>query len=70
MVLPLKKFSSQKCRGEGTLAKKAVFGHFPCFQQSQKIVTRTILMQDDFHMAHLNRYGPLLNDNIEKVAFV
>ena len=73
MVLPLKKFSSQKCRGEGTLAKNAVFGHFPCPpppRQSQKIVTRTILMPDDFHMAHLNRYGPLLNDNIEKVAFV
>ena len=28
-------------------------------------VTRTILMPDDFHMAHLNRYGPLLNDNNE-----
>ena len=27
-------------------------------------------MQDDFHMAHLNRYGPSLNDNIEKVAFL
>ena len=30
MVLPLKKFSSQKCRGGGTLAKNAVFGHFSC----------------------------------------
>ena len=27
-------------------------------------------MQDDFHMAHLNRYGPSLNDNIKKVAFL
>ena len=26
-------------------------------------------MLDDFHMAHLNRYEPSLNDNIEKVAF-
>ena len=48
----------------------SVIFRVPPPQQSQKIVTRTILMQDDFHMAHLNRYGPLLNDNIEKVAFV
>ena len=27
-------------------------------------------MQDDFHMAHLNRYGPSLNDNIKNVAFL
>ena len=27
-------------------------------------------MQDYFHMAHLNRYGPSLNDNIKNVAFL
>ena len=57
----------------GDFSKKRRFRSFsvsPPPQQSQKIVTRTILMPDDFHMAHLNRYGPLLNDNIEKVAFV
>ena len=34
---PWKKISSQKCRGEGTLAKNAVFGHFPCRPPLSKV---------------------------------
>ena len=33
-------------------------------------ISRTILKPANFHMAHLKRYGPKLNGNIEKVAFL
>ena len=69
---PEKIFFTKMSR-RGDFSKKRRFRSFsvsPPPQQSQKIVTRTILMPDDFHMAHLNRYGPSLNDNIKNVAFL
>ena len=40
MVLPMKKMSSPQCRGEWTLAKNAVFGHFSCRPPLSKVKIR------------------------------
>ena len=52
MGLSGKIFASQKCRGEGVLAKNAVFADF------QLAAIRTILILEPLPMAHLKAYVP------------
>ena len=60
MVLSVKNFASRKCRGEGVLAKNAVFCNFkwPPQQNFQIAVIRTILILEALPMAHLKAYVP------------
>ena len=53
-------FASQKCRGEGVLAKNAVFCNFkwPPQQNFQMAINRTILILEALPMANLKAYVP------------
>ena len=70
MVLSLKNFPSQKCRGEGILAKNAVFCNFPLLPQEifQVAANRTILILEGLPMAHLKAFVPYFQKHmLEKV---
>ena len=60
MGLSGKIFASQKCRGEGVLAKNAVFAYFSLAPQKkfQLAAIRTILILEPLPMAHMKAYVP------------
>ena len=60
MVLSWKNFPIKKYRGEGFLAKNAVFSNFSCPPQEkfQMAANRTILMLEGLPMAHLKANVP------------
>ena len=57
---PGKNFASRKCRGEGVLAKNAVFGNFSLHPQKnfQMAVNRTISILEGLPTASLKAYVP------------
>ena len=61
MVLSWKNFPIKKYRGEGFLAKNAVFCYFSCplRKKFQVAANRTILILEGLPMAHLKAYIPL-----------
>ena len=65
---PGKIFASRKCRGEGVLAKKAVFCNFPWPPQKnfQMAVNRTILILESLPMAPLKAYVPNIPKHMRK----
>ena len=60
MGLSGKIFASQKCRGEGVLAKNAVFADFSWSPRKnfQLAAIRTILILEPLPMAHMKAYVP------------
>ena len=60
MVLSWKNFPIKKYRGEGFLAKNAVFCYFSCplRKKFQMAANRTILILEGLPMAHLKAYVP------------
>ena len=63
---PWKNFPSQKCRGDGILAKNAVFCNFSCppRKRFQVAANRTILILEDLPMAHLKAHFPNFQKHI------
>ena len=60
MGLSGKIFASQKCRGEGVLAKNAVFADFSLAPRKifQLAAIQTILILEPLPMAHMKAYVP------------
>ena len=61
-------FASRKCRGEGVLAKNAVFLQFSIAapKNFQMAVNRTILILEALPMAHLKAYVPNFPKHMRK----
>ena len=68
MVLSLKNFPIKKYRGEGFLAKNAVFLQFSIAapKKFQMAANRTILMLEGLPMAHLKANGPNFPKHMRK----
>ena len=68
MVLSLKNFPIKKYRGEGFLAKNAVFCYFSCplRKKFQMAANRTILILEGLPMAHLKAYVPNFPKHMRK----
>ena len=68
MVLSLKNFPIKKYRGEGFLAKIAVFCNFSCPPRKnfQMAANRTILILEGLPMAHLKAYVPNFPKHMRK----
>ena len=68
MVLSWKNFRIKKYRGEGFLAKNAVFVIFHCRPQKkiQMAANRTILMLEGLPMAHLKAHVPNFPKHMRK----
>ena len=68
MVLSLKNFPIKKYRGEGFLAKNAVFLQFSIAapKKFQMAANRTILIVEGLPMAHLNAHGPNFPKHMRK----
>ena len=68
MVLSLKNFPSQKCRGKGILAKKRCFLQFSIAapKKFQMAANRTILMLEGLPMAHLKAHVPNFPKHMRK----
>ena len=70
MVLSLKNFPIKKYRGEGFLAKNAVFCYFSCplRKKFQVAANRTILILEGLPMAHLKAYVPNFPKHMRKTS--
>ena len=70
MVLSLKNFPIKKYRGEGFLAKNAVFCNFPLppRKKFQMTANRTILMLEGLPMAHLKANVPNFPKHMRKTS--
>ena len=70
MVLSWKNFPIKKYRGEGFLAKNAVFCYFSCplRKKFQMAANRTILMLEGLPMAHLKANGPNFPKHMRKTS--
>ena len=68
MVLSWKNFPIKKYRGEGFLAKNAVFCNFSCppRKKFQVAANRTILILEGLPMAHLKAYVPNFPKHMRK----
>ena len=68
MVLSWKNFPIKKYRGEGFLAKNAVFCYFSCplRKKFQVAANRTILILEGLPMAHLKAYVPNFPKHMRK----